>query len=98
MNSHAILSLLTACVAGLALAATTYVVFLAVVGFFSKPKGKSTVAVRPPKTRFLVLIPAHDEEQGIGPTLESLRAQNYPEGLRRAIVIADNCTDRTASV
>jgi 1,2-diacylglycerol 3-beta-glucosyltransferase len=98
MNSHAILSLLTAGVAGLALAGTTYVVFLGVVGLLSKPKGKSTAAVRPPTTRFVILIPAHDEEQGIGPTLESLRAQNYPEGLRRAVVIADNCKDRTASV
>lgn len=43
-----------------------------------------------------VLIPAHDEEDGIGATLEALARCDYPQGLTRAIVIADNCGDRTA--
>jgi cellulose synthase/poly-beta-1,6-N-acetylglucosamine synthase-like glycosyltransferase len=55
-------------------------------------------AVHPPMTRFVVLIPAHNEEQGIGWTLEGLRAQNYPDSLRRVIVIADNCQDATAQI
>jgi cellulose synthase/poly-beta-1,6-N-acetylglucosamine synthase-like glycosyltransferase len=41
-----------------------------------------------------VLIPAHDEERGIGETLSSIRPQ-MREG-DRLIVIADNCADQTA--
>ena len=48
--------------------------------------------------RLAVLIPAHDEEAGIGATLGALGRDGYPAGLRRTIVIADNCTDRTAEV
>ena len=47
--------------------------------------------------RLAVLVPAHDEESGIGATLESLAACKYPAGGRRTIVIADNCTDGTAA-
>jgi hypothetical protein len=46
--------------------------------------------------RLAVLVPAHDEEDGIGATLESLAACEYPAGARRVVVIADNCTDATA--
>jgi cellulose synthase/poly-beta-1,6-N-acetylglucosamine synthase-like glycosyltransferase len=51
-----------------------------------------------PRSRFLVLIPAHDEERGIAATVASCRAADYPESLFSVLVIADNCTDRTASV
>lgn len=43
-----------------------------------------------------ILIPAHDEEQGIEATLAALGRCEYPQRLRRTIVIADNCGDRTA--
>ena len=46
---------------------------------------------------FVVLVPAHDEEGGIGATLDSLAACRYPAAARRVIVIADNCTDATAA-
>ena len=46
--------------------------------------------------RFLVLIPAHDEEDGIRATLASLASCRYPGERGRAVVIADNCTDLTA--
>jgi cellulose synthase/poly-beta-1,6-N-acetylglucosamine synthase-like glycosyltransferase len=48
------------------------------------------------RLRFVVLIPAHDEESGIGATLRSLENCRYPREARRIIVIADNCTDHTA--
>lgn len=50
------------------------------------------------KTRFAVVIPAHDEELLISRLLKSIKAQNYPAELFDAVVIADNCTDKTASV
>jgi hypothetical protein len=43
-----------------------------------------------------VLVPAHDEEPGIGATLASLAACEYPAERRRTIVVADNCADATA--
>lgn len=45
-----------------------------------------------------VLVPAHDEEQGIAQTLASLAAQDYPGECFEVVVVADNCVDRTAAV
>jgi 1,2-diacylglycerol 3-beta-glucosyltransferase len=47
-------------------------------------------------TRFLVIIPAHNEEKLIGSTLESLAKLDYPVAAYSVHVIADNCTDKTA--
>jgi hypothetical protein len=47
--------------------------------------------------RFVVLVPAHDEEGGIRATLDSLAGCRYPAAKRRVVVIADNCTDQTAA-
>jgi hypothetical protein len=52
----------------------------------------------PPATRFAVLIPAHNEEVLLGVTLTSLAEQTYPRSGYQVIVIADNCTDRTAEI
>lgn len=49
-----------------------------------------------PTTRFVAVIPAHDERLGIARTVQSLLAADYPEHLRRVLVVADNCTDDTA--
>ncbi|QOG22156.1 glycosyltransferase family 2 protein [Bradyrhizobium sp. SEMIA] len=45
---------------------------------------------------FAVIVPAHDEEQGIAPTLQSIRRELT--GSDRLVVVADNCSDRTADV
>jgi cellulose synthase/poly-beta-1,6-N-acetylglucosamine synthase-like glycosyltransferase len=47
--------------------------------------------------RFDVIVPAHDEEQGIARTVRSLLATDYPAAMRRIIVVADNCADATAA-
>jgi 1,2-diacylglycerol 3-beta-glucosyltransferase len=47
-------------------------------------------------TRFVVVIPAHDEELGIARTVESVLGADYPGALRRVLVVADNCSDATA--
>jgi exopolysaccharide biosynthesis WecB/TagA/CpsF family protein len=46
----------------------------------------------------VVLVPAHNEEQLIARCLKSLLAQSYPSELYRVVVIADNCSDGTASI
>lgn len=55
---------------------------------------------RPPEElpRLLFLIPAHDEETLIGRAVRSLLGQSYPEERRTVVVVADNCSDRTASL
>lgn len=47
--------------------------------------------------RFLVLIPAHNEAEGIGRTLDSV-ANLERVGNLEVAVVADNCTDNTAEV
>lgn len=49
-----------------------------------------------PSTRFVAIVPAHDEELNIASTVRSLLATDYPRSLRRVLVVADNCTDDTA--
>ena len=43
-----------------------------------------------------VLIPAHNEEDGIVHTIEGILACDYPANRSKVFVIADNCTDGTA--
>ena len=54
--------------------------------------------VREARTRFVILIPAHNEEMLLGTVLERLRRQSYPADKFTLAVIADNCEDRTAEI
>lgn len=51
---------------------------------------------REPSLRLDVVVPAHDEESGVASTVESILSCDYRPELRRVIVVADNCSDRTA--
>jgi 1,2-diacylglycerol 3-beta-glucosyltransferase len=53
--------------------------------------------LRTPHLRFDVVVPAHEEEGGIGATIRSLSAMDYPRELYRVVVVADNCADDTAA-
>lgn len=44
-----------------------------------------------------VLIPAHNEEEGIKRTIENILGSDYPANRFELFVIADNCTDSTAT-
>ncbi len=48
--------------------------------------------------KFAFIVPAHNEELALARTVRSLRAVDYPKSLFDVIVIADNCTDRTAEI
>ena len=50
------------------------------------------------KNRFAVLISARNEEKVIKHLLESIKNQTYPSELIDVFVVADNCTDATASI
>lgn len=50
------------------------------------------------KINFLIIVPAHNEELFIQRILKSIVTQNYPVELFNIIVVADNCTDNTATI
>lgn len=54
--------------------------------------------LRTTKTRrtITIIVPAHNEEAGIGETIESFLAQSTPAD--RIIIVADNCSDSTAAI
>jgi 1,2-diacylglycerol 3-beta-glucosyltransferase len=86
----AVLAALGGVVAGLGV----YQLVLAVAAFRYRPPR----SLGEPAKRVAVLVPAHDEEGSIARCVRSLLDQDYPRELFEVIVIADNCTDRTASV
>lgn len=59
------------------------------------PKRKRAVTARTSPLSATVVIPAHNEEDVISATLQSLAAVQPPLPV---VVIADNCTDRTAQL
>lgn len=62
-------------------------------------KAKQSVASSVEKyNKFAIIIPAHNEELFIGDVLQSSKMLNYPLELYEIIVIADNCTDKTAQI
>ena len=50
------------------------------------------------KLKFAVLVCARNEESVIRLPVKSVLLSKYPAECREVIVLADNCTDRTASV
>ncbi len=65
---------------------------LGISSFFSSSPRSYTGGKR---AKFLVLVPAHNEESGIAGTLDSLRQLEYPSEDYTIVVIADRCTDGT---
>jgi cellulose synthase/poly-beta-1,6-N-acetylglucosamine synthase-like glycosyltransferase len=56
-------------------------------------------SLQSPQTEMMqavIVVPAHDEELGLRESLARLR--EAAEGLARILVVADNCTDRTATI
>ncbi len=78
--------------------ATCFVLYLLLWGclYFLIKEKPSEIAE--PSKRFLVFIPAHNEELILGTALQSWRMVSYPRSLFQVCVIADNSTDRTAEI
>ena len=83
---------LVLCLAALPVLAIS--LYLAVLALLARQK--QITAPVAPRTRFEIVVPAHDEETTIARTIESLVALDYPRELFRVLVVADNCRDRTA--
>jgi hypothetical protein len=78
------------------LPATAACIYLLILSCLS-----SRLAAPPGSSRkifFDVVVPAHDEAAGIGKTISSLQQLSWPGAQYRIVVVADNCTDATASV
>ena len=60
----------------------------------SRPDTRS----RTPSTRFMIVIPAHDEASVIKATVSRLLDLDYPVNLFSIHIIADHCSDTTAEV
>jgi cellulose synthase/poly-beta-1,6-N-acetylglucosamine synthase-like glycosyltransferase len=58
------------------------------------PRRASGGVMHGPRPRLAVVVPAHDEATVIAPTVSHLRGALAPDD--RLLVIADNCSDRTA--
>lgn len=72
-----------------------YLFLLSVLASIARvPKIFETARTR----QFAVIVPAHNEESTIGPTIKSILNLDYPRGRFDVVVIADNCTDLTANV
>ncbi|NWF79384.1 MAG: glycosyltransferase family 2 protein [Chloroflexi bacterium] len=52
----------------------------------------------PPTSRFVIMVPAHNEEKLLPHLLASCQALDYPRALFQVHVVADNCSDGTAAV
>lgn len=73
---------------------TLYYFCLAFFGMWRRKETK----ILTPKNTFAVVVAAHNEEQVIGQLVENLQILKYPRHLYDIFVIADNCTDTTATI
>jgi cellulose synthase/poly-beta-1,6-N-acetylglucosamine synthase-like glycosyltransferase len=87
----------------LSLGLLPYFAFILLTSLAALMRGRLPRDLRPsgagpePRRRFLVIVPAHDEEDGIAGTVASCMALDYPASCSNVLVVADNCTDRTAA-
>ena len=75
-----------------------YLLLLTATAMVGAWRARRPKPVGNPRTRFLILIPAHNEEKLLPDLLANLRALDYPEKRYRVHVVADNCTDNTAEL
>jgi cellulose synthase/poly-beta-1,6-N-acetylglucosamine synthase-like glycosyltransferase len=71
-----------------------YFVVISIAGFHKNKKFDKNGK----KHKFAAIIAARNEEAVIANLIESIHLQNYPKELIDIIVIADNCTDKTAEI
>ena len=69
-----------------------------VISITSLIKFKEKPMLTDKKHRFIIALPANNEEGVIGNLIKSLQMQDYDKSLYDIYVIADNCTDGTANV
>lgn len=81
---------------GMIVAVPTIVLFVEVLAAFASREASKSITEESSYRPIAVLVPAHNESSGVGPTLDNISQQL--NGSDTLIVIADNCTDDTAAV
>lgn len=76
----------------------TIELLLLTLGGILPPRRETDPKTTTPIGRIAVLVPAHDEAEGIAHTVASLRACDPGDAGFEVVVIADNCTDDTAEL
>ena len=77
---------------------TIYWIYQLVISLCSLIKVKDKPLVEDKEHRFMMIIPAHNEEKVIKDLVDSLQNLDYDKNLYDIYVIADNCTDNTAKI
>ncbi|MHB0871472.1 MAG: glycosyltransferase family 2 protein [Chloroflexota bacterium] len=103
MVTTVLLALLLVALQAYALSYLAYLWAPALAALWSAARKRRFPADPPPtgaprERAFAILISAHDEEAVVGSLLWSLALQHYPPEKRRLFVVANNCTDSTATV
>ena len=70
-------------------------IIITIKGFY---RGKKEYPDADPEKKFLILVPAHNEEAVISDIINNLNHMDYPKELYDFYILADNCTDNTAAV
>lgn len=68
------------------------------ISFFGYGKAVKDYFIQEDKTRFLILIAAHNEEDVIADTVENIRKIDYNPDLFDVYVVNDNSTDNTKNI
>lgn len=71
-----------------------YYFVLAIFGLWRRKEKK----ILTPKSRFALIVAAHNEKEVIEALVDNLFMLNYPQELYDVYVVADNCTDNTAQL
>ena len=77
---------------------TIFWVYQLIISLCSLIKFKEKPVLENKENRFMMIIPAHNEEKVIKNLVESLQNLDYNKKLYDIYVIADNCTDKTAQI
>ena len=89
-------TILTALVGAAAISGTAYLCVLLASACRPRPVRPAFPGGYAP--RLVVMVPAHNEEMVLAQTLRSLDGQQFSLECRETVVVADNCTDRTADI
>ena len=74
---------------------TVYQVLVGLFAFIGKDNGKET---ENKQYKYALVVAAHNEQDVIGETIDSLKNIDYDKDLYDVFVVADNCNDNTANI
>ncbi|MGH7324237.1 MAG: glycosyltransferase family 2 protein [Candidatus Rokuibacteriota bacterium] len=89
---------LTLPLAAIAAVFTGYLVLLTTAAIAARLVRRPALPPGPPRHRFAVVVPAHNEAATLPSLLPALAMMEYPRPRYEVVVVADNCADDTAAV